>query len=175
MRLVFYPDPVLLRPADRVLEVTEEVRSKAQEMVPYMVLEKGIGLAAPQVGWGVRVLVASETGDPKLAKVLVNPEIVDKGGGTEWGEEGCLSFPGIYGEVSRWKSIKVRALSLENEVIELEAADLFARVLQHEIDHLDGVLFVTKMRPADKAMNKQKLMELVRKHAERKPAAERFP
>jgi peptide deformylase len=139
----------------------EEIRRKVQEMVPLMALEKGIGLAAPQVGWGVRLLVAQ----PDAAQppgVLINPEIVKKSG-SEWGEEGCLSFPGIYGDVLRAKKVWVAAQDLDGKRIELEADDLYARVLQHEIDHLDGILFVTKMRPADRAQNKKKLDELKRK------------
>ena len=76
----------------------------------------------------------------------MNPEITRKSG-SEWGEEGCLSFPGIYGDVLRAKKVWVTALDLDGKRIEFEAEDLYARVLQHEIDHLDGILFVSKMRP----------------------------
>lgn len=166
MRLVYYPDPVLLKPARPVTEVTDEVRRKALEMLPFMKLEGGIGLAAPQVGWGVRVLVASEDGDPAKAQVLVNPVLAGKSGGTEWAEEGCLSFPGIFGDVLRARQVSVNALDVDGREIVVEAGGLFARVLQHEIDHLDGVLFITKLRPADKALVRPKLMELVRRHQE---------
>jgi peptide deformylase len=169
LRLVLYPEPILLRPAPPIAEITDDVRARAAEMVPFMQLEGGIGLAAPQVGWAARVLVASEDGDPAKAQTLVNPEIVWKGGGQEWDEEGCLSFPGIYGEVRRAKQVRVKALDLAGKELIVEGADLFARVLQHEIDHLDGVLFITKMRPADKAANKARLMDLVRRYEE--PAA----
>lgn len=164
MRLVTYPDPILLRPADPVRVITDEVREKAKAMIPYMVLEKGVGLAAPQVGWGVRVLVASEDGQASNAQVLVNPVMTRKGGAQEWGEEGCLSFPEIYGDVARFTEITVVATDLDGNPVTLEARDFFARVLQHEIDHLDGILFVTKMRPADKAKNRARLQELVRSY-----------
>lgn len=163
LKLALYPDPVLVRPAEAISEITDEVRQKAEAMVPFMELEGGIGLAAPQVSWGVRLLLASEDGTPEETHVLVNPEIVWKGGGNEWGEEGCLSFPGIFGDVLRATQIRVQATDLDGKQIEIEAEDLFARVLQHEIDHLDGQLFINKMRPADKHANKAKLEELVQR------------
>jgi len=172
VKLALYPDPVLLCPAEPIAQVTQEIRDRAEEMVPFMALEEGIGLAAPQVSWGVRLLVASEDGSSDQARVLVNPEVVWKGGGNEWGEEGCLSFPGIYGEVLRALQVRVRAQDLDGNDVELEAEDMFARVLQHEIDHLDGVLFVTRMRPADKIANKQKLDELVSRYEARRASTE---
>jgi len=161
LQIVYYPDPILLGRAATIEKIDDEVRRKAQEMVPLMALEKGIGLAAPQVGWGVRLLIAQPDG-AKAPSVLINPEITKKSG-SEWGEEGCLSFPGIYGDVLRAQKVWVVAQDLDGKRIELEAEDLFARVLQHEIDHLEGILFVTKMRPADRAQNKKKLEELKRK------------
>jgi peptide deformylase len=161
LQIVYYPDPILLARAAPIVHVDDEVRRKAQEMVPLMALEKGIGLAAPQVGWGVRLLLAQPVAE-KPVSVLVNPEITRKSG-SEWGEEGCLSFPGIWGDVLRAKKVWVTALDLEGKRIEFEAEDLYARVLQHEIDHLDGILFVSKMRPADRTQNKKKLDELRRR------------
>jgi peptide deformylase len=164
LHIVYYPDPILLKRASPLVTIDDEVRQKAQEMVPLMALEKGIGLAAPQVGWGVRLLLAQP--DPaREVSVLVNPEITRKSG-SEWGEEGCLSFPGIWGEVLRAKAVHVRALDLAGEPLEFDAEDLYARVLQHEIDHLDGILFVTKMRPADRAHARKKLDELRRRYEE---------
>ena len=161
MHIVYYPDPILLRPAARVESITHEVREKAAAMPAFMALEKGVGLAAPQVGWSARVLVASEDGDAARAQVLINPEIVRKDGGTEWGEEGCLSFPEIFGEVSRWRDVVVRATDLDGHTINLAASGFFARVLQHEIDHLNGILFITKMRAEDRTKNRPRLQELV--------------
>jgi len=163
LKLALYPDPVLLKPAASISEITEEIRQRAEQMIPFMQLEEGIGLAAPQVSWGVRLLLASGDGSADKTEVLVNPKLAWKGGGTEWGEEGCLSFPGIFGEVARAKQVRVEALNLDGEPVLVEAEDLFARVLQHEIDHLDGVLFITKMRPADKLANRAALEELVQR------------
>jgi peptide deformylase len=167
MRVVHFPDPVLLKPAPRVGVVTDEVRKKAKEMIPLMHLEDGIGLAAPQVGWSARILVAWNGEEGTEPMVLVDPEIVDKGGGLEEGNEGCLSFPGIFGTVARYRTVRVKATDLDNQSFEVEAEGLFARVLQHEIDHLDGVLFVTRMKPADRAQNKSKLDDLIERHERR--------
>ena len=169
MRVVHYPDPILLSPAARVGVVTDEVRLKALEMVPLMLLEDGIGLAAPQVGWGVRLLVACRGGDDDAPIILVDPEIIEKSGGLEEDQEGCLSFPGINGDIARYRNVKVRAHDLENREVVVEAEDLFARVLQHEIDHLDGVLFISRMSPADRQKSKPILAELVERHQKRSP------
>lgn len=163
MRVVLYPDPVLLKPASPIVEVTEDVREKARAMADVMQLERGVGLAAPQVGWGVRLLLASPDGAPENTLVCINPEITWRGGGTEWGEEGCLSFPGVYGDVLRHLKIRLKATDLDGNEIEMEAEDFLARVLQHEMDHLDGIVFISRMRPADRAANKRELDELVRR------------
>ncbi len=164
MRLVYYPDPILLRRSERVTTFGAELLAKAEEMIPYMELEGGIGLAAPQVGWGVQLLIASHDGKQESAKVLVNPEIVWKGGGSEWGEEGCLSFPGIYGEVLRARAVRVKAQDLQGREFLEEGEGLYARVLQHEIDHLNGAIFVTKMRPVDRMQNRARLEELTQRY-----------
>jgi peptide deformylase len=161
LQILYYPDPILLARAAPIVTLDDEVRRKAREMLPLMALEKGIGLAAPQVGWGVRLLLAQSDSE-KPVSFLVNPEITRKSG-SEWGEEGCLSFPGIWGDVLRAKKVWVTALDLDGKRLEFEAEDLYARVLQHEIDHLDGILFVSKMRPADRSQNKKKLDDLKRK------------
>ena len=163
LRVVLYPDPILLRPALPLDAITDKVRAKAEQMREVMHLEQGVGLAAPQVGWGVRLLLASHDGEPESTSVLVNPEIVTRSGGTEWGEEGCLSFPGIYGEVLRHRQVALTALDLDGNEISFEAEGFHARVLQHELDHLDGMVFISKMRPASKAENKSLIDELVRR------------
>lgn len=170
MKLVYFPNPILLKKAVPITVFDDALRARVAEMEPLLELEKGIGLAAPQVGWGVRLLLARPDGDPSKSVALVNPEIVRKKG-SEWGEEGCLSFPGIWGNVLRSTWIKVKAQDTFGQPLEFEAEDLFARVLQHEIDHLDGVIYVTKMTPADQAVNRRKLEDLKAKFAQVQPTS----
>ncbi len=130
--------PILRAETKIVAEVTDEVRKLADDMFATMYAAKGIGLAAPQVGRSERVAVV-DVEDQRYG--LVNPEIVWEEG-SERSEEGCLSIPDIYGDVDRAQRVLVRALDLEGKQIEIEATDLLARCLQHEIDHLHGRLFI---------------------------------
>ena len=113
--------------------------------------DSGVGLAAPQVGVNVRLMVFNPTGEaskPEQEVVLVNPRVVSTGGGLEVGEEGCLSFPGIYGDVARPARVKVRAKRLDGTTFQLVLEGFPARVFLHEFDHLQGVLFHERMEPA---------------------------
>jgi peptide deformylase len=130
--------PILRAETKIVAEVTHEVRKLADDMFDTMYAAKGIGLAAPQVGRSERLAVV-DVDDQRFA--LINPEIVWEEG-SERSEEGCLSIPDIYGDVDRAQRVLVRALDLEGKQIEIEATDLLARCLQHEIDHLHGRLFI---------------------------------
>ena len=130
--------PILRAETKIVAEVTDEVRKLADDMFDTMYAAKGIGLAAPQVGSSERLAVV-DVDDQRYA--LINPEIVWEEG-SERSEEGCLSIPDIYGDVDRAQRVLVRALDLEGNQIEIEATDLLARCLQHEIDHLHGRLFI---------------------------------
>ncbi len=160
MRIVYYPDPVLMKPATALDAAPEDLDEILVGMRHVMKLEKGIGLAAPQVGLSLRIILVSETGEEGDEQVLINPEIVRFTGKKEWGEEGCLSFPGIWGEVLRHGTVVVRYRDETFAEREMTAEGLLARVLQHEIDHLDGKIFVTKMREADRIRNKARLQEL---------------
>jgi peptide deformylase len=131
-------DPVLRKETDKVSEVTNEIRTLIAEMFDTMYAAEGIGLAAPQVGRTERVCVMDVEGQ-KYA--FVNPEIVESDG-TIRGEEGCLSIPEIFGDVTRASRVVVRALDENGEEIEVEGSELLARCMQHEIDHLDGKLFI---------------------------------
>ena len=112
-----------------------------KNMIETMAEKKGIGLAAPQVGKNIRIITVSTDKGPL---VLINPKITKKSFSKEVDEEGCLSVPDVWGDVKRSKKITVQALNLRNEFIEFFAQGLFARVIQHEIDHLDGILFIDK-------------------------------
>jgi peptide deformylase len=140
--IVKYPDPILQRPTEKVTEFNEELRTLAADMFESMYKAVGIGLAAPQIGVGKRLTVIdlSNQKDPKDKIVLVNPEIVHKEG-RQVEEEGCLSLPEIRDKVTRAMRVKVKAQDLEGKWFEMEGEELLARAFQHEIDHLDGILF----------------------------------
>lgn len=145
-----YPDPVLRAPVSPVETVTPEVRRLAADMIETMTVADGVGLAAPQVGAGVRLVVVNFAlaKDKMEPKVLVNPKLDHFAKATRVEREGCLSFPGIYGEVRRAVALDLRATDLDGEPIVLHAEDYLARVLQHEVDHLDNHLFIDRMGPA---------------------------
>jgi peptide deformylase len=131
-------DPILREDTKPVTEITDELRALVRNMFETMYLAKGIGLAAPQVGRTERLAVVDVDDNPL---VIINPEVVHAEG-KEKGEEGCLSIPDVYGDVERPARVRVRATDLDGKQIELEADGLFARCLQHEIDHLHGKLFI---------------------------------
>lgn len=149
--IVIYPEPVLTTPSKPVGDVSsEEIQTLIDDMAETMYVGDGIGLAAPQVGVSLRLMVMDVPGEDepqgKNLIALINPEIVEREGETTY-EEGCLSFPGLAGEVKRAARVKVRALDRGGDLVELEAEGLPAICLQHEIDHLDGVVFIDRMTP----------------------------
>jgi len=131
-------DPVLRKETVKVPEVTDEIRRLVDDMFETMHAAKGIGLAAPQIGRSERIAVIDVEDDPI---VIVNPEIVITEGSAK-AEEGCLSIPEIFGDVERPARVTIRALDRDGEPFELQASELLARCLQHEIDHLHGKLFI---------------------------------
>ena len=132
-------DPILRVETEPVAHITDELRALARSMFETMYVAKGIGLAAPQVGRTERMCVVDVNDNPF---VLVNPEILETTGKPAKAEEGCLSIPDVYGDIERPTGVRVRALGLDGTPFELEGSDLFARCLQHEIDHLHGRLFI---------------------------------
>jgi peptide deformylase len=132
-------DPILRQETTPVQEITPGIRLLAKNMFETMRVAKGIGLAAPQVGRTERLAVV-EVDDATF--VIINPEIVHTDGKPAKAEEGCLSIPDVYGDVERPALVRVRALDLEGREFEIDAGDLLARCLQHEIDHLHGKLFL---------------------------------
>ena len=132
-------DPILRQSTAPVKKITDELRTLVADMFETMHHARGIGLAAPQVGRTERVAVVEIEGEPL---VVINPEIVETSSGRDKAEEGCLSIPDIYADVERPKDVVVRAMDLEGNTYEVQATDLLARCLQHEIDHLDGKLFL---------------------------------
>jgi peptide deformylase len=140
-----YGDPVLRRRAAPVESVTPEIRRLAADMVDTMYDEVGIGLAAPQVGISMRLMVVGDE-EGRGVQVLVNPAITAQGG-TVTAEEGCLSLPGIFAHVTRSEWVTLQAQDLEGQPVTMTARGLRARVFQHELDHLDGVLFIDRLEP----------------------------
>lgn len=130
--------PILRQATVPVTEFTDELRQLSQDMFETMRAANGIGLAAPQVGRTERMCVV-EVNDE--SHTLINPEIIEREGKIKW-EEGCLSIPEVFGWVQRSEWVKVRALDLQGEPFEVEGSELMAVCLQHEIDHLDGKLFI---------------------------------
>jgi len=165
-----YPDPRLRQVAKPVATVTPEIQSLVDDMAETMYDAPGCGLAATQIGEMHRIFVVdcAEEDQPSELKIFINPEIFEKDGQVVW-DEGCLSFPGVREEIKRAKHIKVRALDRSGREFELEADGLLAVAIQHETDHLDGVLMIDKLNPLKKRMMGRKLAQ-ARKEQRDSPA-----
>jgi peptide deformylase len=177
LEILTYPDARLAQKSKPVATVDDEIKKLIDDMFETMYASDGVGLAAPQVGVHKRIIVVDcgprpENEDentplaPREPHALVNPEVVTKEGEITW-EEGCLSVPGYVDEVLRAEKVTVRGMNRAGEQITIEATGLLAVCLQHEIDHLDGVLFVDRLSRLKQAMVKKKL----RKRAEEEQTA----
>jgi len=176
LSILQYGDPILRTKGKPIDKIDPRIRELAQNMVETMHAANGVGLAAQQIGEALQLTVLDvsevedrpstmklngESIDPKIAMplVLINPQI-DLGAETEKGTEGCLSFPEITGEIVRAKSMTVRAQNLDGEPIEIETTGFLARAVQHEVDHLNGILFIDRMSTAAKISLSSKLKRL---------------
>lgn len=159
-----YPEPVLRRPAAPVDGVDDELRQLADAMVATLVKRVGYGLAAPQIGVSRRVIVVDVEDD---LYVLANPEVVETGPETESFTEGCLSIPGVEADVERPHRAVIDGLSMDGEPVRIETEGLLARVFQHEIDHLNGVLFIDHL---SRVKRRQVLKEYDRVRNEEAPS-----
>jgi peptide deformylase len=171
--LTLYPDPVLRRPAAEVVAFDEELKAIVAAMFERMYASKGVGLAAPQVGLKKRILVLNPSGEPKDEHVLVNPKLLERSGTPTLFEEGCLSFPGIYAEVERPETCRVQASRLDGTRFEETYSGFLSRIVQHEYDHLEGVLLVDRMSPADRLRYKADLEDLIQRYKRRTASATR--
>ena len=169
--LTLYPHPVLRKVADPVEDFGADLKRTAEAMLELMARSNGVGLAAPQVGLRKRILVLNATGEPADAIVLVNPTLVERSGPEATFEEGCLSFPGIYAEVRRPDACVVEAQDLDGLPFRAAYDGFPSRIVQHEYDHLEGVLLVDRMSPADKVRHKAALQELVDRYQRTRAAA----
>jgi len=151
-----YGDPILRTVAEPVMAVTPEIKTIIADMTETMWHQVGVGLAAPQVGISLRILVMDD--GKRGARALLNPSITDRRGSVVE-EEGCLSIPGVFGDVERSQWISVSALDVNGAPISFEAQGLQAKVVQHEIDHLDGVLFIDRLPPVTRDRIKKRIQK----------------
>jgi peptide deformylase len=156
LKILHYPDPRLHIVAKPVAEITDEIRQLAADMAETMYAAPGIGLAATQVDRHIRMLVVDTSEEKNRLLTFINPRILLKEG-ESIREEGCLSVPGIYDKVTRAEHIRVQALNLAGTSFELDAAGLLAVCIQHEIDHLDGKVFVEYLSRLKQSRIKRKL------------------
>lgn len=165
--IVIYPNDVLKTKAEEVKEFNDEIRNLVNDMFETMYKRGGVGLAANQVGVLKRVVVidlySKTERQGKEQIVLINPEIIAKEGEIVK-EEGCLSLPGLYKKVKRAAYVKVKAQNLEGEEFEIEGEGLLARALQHEIDHLNGIVFIDRLSPLQKRLALERYKKLKRKY-----------
>lgn len=169
LEIIKYPNVTLKTKCKPVTEINDRLRQLVRDMAETMYTAPGVGLAAPQVGHCLRVAVIDVTkaNDPKNLLVLINPVIVAADGECTW-EEGCLSIPGCAEDVQRSKKVTVHCQDLEGKTVEIEAEDLLAVALQHEIDHLDGILFIDHLSQLKRDLYRRKLLKEAREAKEGK-------
>ena len=161
MVITTYGNPVLRQKAHAVETIDSEIKQVCESMVEAMIRANGVGLAAPQIGVSKRIIVLDLD---SAFHVLINPEFVDVSGEEDESQEGCLSVPGVEAPVVRKRRACVRGFTLDGKETEVEGEGLIARALQHEIDHLDGILFIDHLSPARR---QSLLKEYTRKHGEK--------
>jgi peptide deformylase len=174
MKIVFYPHPALRVQAKPLTAIDQKVHEHARQMLELMYEARGLGLAAPQVALDYRMLVMNLTGDPQQPEqegVFINPVILERKGSVE-DEEGCLSLPKVYAKVRRAKTVKVQAYNLKGELVEQTVSDLAARCWQHEIDHLDGILFIDKLGPIGRLAVRSQLKAFERQYKKEQEGGE---
>ena len=163
LKIVKYPEPVLQQPGEPVTEFNGELRQFIADLFETMYAAQGIGLAAPQVDVSKRVTVIdlSMGKDPAQKLVLINPEITFQQG-KQYEEEGCLSFPEIREKIQRAFKVSIRAQDENGKWFEMDGEELLSRAFQHEIDHLDGVLFLKRMSPLKRDLTLRKIRKMQR-------------
>jgi peptide deformylase len=166
LKIVKYPEPVLEQPGEPVTDFDDDLRKFVADMFETMYASQGIGLAAQQVGVAKRITVIdlSQGKDPAQKLVLINPEVISHEG-RQYEEEGCLSFPEIREKVARSAKVRIRAQDENGKWFEMDGEELLARAFQHEIDHLDGILFIFRMSPLKRNLNLRKIRKMQREGA----------
>jgi peptide deformylase len=162
-KILYLPDERLRQVSKPVELFDEALQTLIDDMFETMYHARGVGLAAPQIGIGLRLSVIDIAGDKKAQLVLVNPEIIEREGEVEY-EEGCLSVPGAYDKVMRAEKVTIRAFDRFGKVYEMSAEGVLGECFQHEIDHLNGKLFVDLLSPLKRAMARRKLDKFKRQN-----------
>jgi peptide deformylase len=158
--ILHYPDKRLREPGKKIEAVTPELLALIDDMAETMYAAPGVGLAATQIGELIQLFIIdiADQDEPSDLKVFINPEILSREGAITW-QEGCLSFPGVQEEIDRAAKVKVRAQDRNGKWFELEAEGLLAVAVQHEYDHLQGVLMIDKMGPLKKRLTHRKMVK----------------
>ena len=157
--ITHYPAEVLGKPAETIDDIDDNIRRLVEKMTQIMIEHKGIGLAGPQAGAGLRIFIISLTGKPEDVMVYINPTVTTHGGLVS-AEEGCLSVPGVYTNINRYEKCTVNAVGLDGRRFAGEAEGLYARCLQHESDHLDGITIARRMGAAARIAHRKQLKKL---------------
>ena len=163
LKIIHYPNPILKQESIPVKEINSDIIALAHKMIEIMIESEGVGLAAPQVGISLRLIVISPTCTKEDAEVLVNPELTNLIGSTD-SEEGCLSLPGIRGKVRRSESCTVTAYDLDGNKFTMDATEFPAIILQHETDHLEGTLFIDRLNTIGRMAVKRSIKSLEREY-----------
>lgn len=166
-RITHYPAEVLARAASPVEKIDDNIHRLVEKMTDIMLKNKGIGLAAPQVGVPLRLFIVSLDGKKETVKVYINPTVTPAGELDQM-DEGCLSVPGVFTKIRRYKKCSVTATDLDGNEFTEEAEGLYARCLQHESDHLDGMTIAERMGSAARIAHRRQLKKLIQEH-EKKP------
>jgi peptide deformylase len=165
-QLTHYPADVLAGPASPVEEIDDNIHRLVEKMIDVMFRNKGVGLAAPQIGVPLRLFIISLDGNRETVKVYINPTVAPTGD-LDTLDEGCLSVPNVYTKIRRYKKCKVTATGLDGSEFTEEAEGLYARALQHENDHINGVTIVSRMGQAAKIAHRRQLKKLRKEHERR--------
>ena len=165
LHILRYPAPALREHAARIREINSFLGELSHRMAELVREEKGVGLAATQIGWPFRFILINTTGEPEKVQAFINPVILARRGKL-FEEEGCLSVPGVFAKVRRAEIVTVRAMLPSGETVQMEAQGLVARAWQHELDHLDGTLFVDRLNPTAKLIVEPKLQEMAERQGE---------
>jgi len=162
LTLVFYPDPILKQIAEEIDPADEAVQAVARKMVEIMLLENGVGLAAPQVGLPWRMFVTRDPENEEAGVAWINPKLEVTCDEVDTDEEGCLSLPEIRGGVRRPRGIHISGFGIDGEPTTQKSDQFLARIWQHENDHLDGILIIEKMSAMDRLVNRRLIRDLER-------------